>query len=312
MRSAVFVAILVSTSALLAGCSDKKDDHEDSYTCPNGTVLDLEDFPEHHNSTFNPLSKCPKTSGSGTGSGSASQAPNQLPVLKLNVTDMGGNVTNVTVLDGNLTFDATGSSDPDGQITGIAVSVTDSNTTRTASLFDAVTKTFKNATFNFDRPGIVNVTVAMVDDRAGFTVNQTKVYVNHPQVLPTQMIGLPGGGEFAVCTGSGEALLDEFYRKEFSFTVGAGATLATATATPASTLITICTPDADPLTNGCQCEMASPTAPGETTTNIPLVTPVGVGSYKVWATLPAGVPNVTVAMTVLVHYEPQAAAPAAE
>ncbi len=312
MRSAVFVAILVATSALLAGCSSKKDDdHEDAYTCPDGTVLDLEQFPDHHESTFNPLSHCPKK---GSSSNSTSLAPNVLPMLKLKVTDDGGNATNVTMLDGNLTFDATGSMDMDGQITGIAVSVTDSNTTRTASLFDATTKAFKTAKFKFDRPGVVNVTIALVDDRAGFTVNQTKVYVNHPQAIASQNIQLGGGSQLVDSTCGGMAddpsgtiqgnLYESPMYKEYPFALYEGATFVEATSTGGD--ITICSPHVE---GAFDSTPVSERGAGATTSNAALPAPVGTQSYYVSATLGPG-PGADVAVSVVVHYEPQAAAAA--
>src|ERR1051326_6714623 len=153
MRSAVFVAILVASAALLAGCSGKKEDANTShlFLCKSSTstvTLDLTKYPGYQNSTFNAASHCPGAHSSSNTT--TSQAPNVLPVLVLAIKDAGGNKTNVTMLDGNLTFDATGSHDPDGQVTGIAVTVQDSNQTRTASLFDPVKKTFKAASFRFD------------------------------------------------------------------------------------------------------------------------------------------------------------------
>ena len=310
MRSAAIVALLVSASALLAGCSDDGGHGDHAYTCPDGTQLDLEQFPDHDNETFNPLSKCPRTSGTTT----TNSTPNQLPTLTLKVTDDGGNETPVTLLDGNLTFDAAGSSDPDGSVTGIAVSVTDSNTTRTATLFDAATKSFKTATFKFDRPGVVNVTVAMVDDRAGFTVNQTKVYVNHPQDLGTKSIPLPAGDGVAdACTGDApgignQEIVEALYTKPYGFTVVPGATLveafAEASGEVGSARLTICAPDGTAISDTGTDTVAS---------NAPLPPPVGTDSYNVVAYLDTpSQPNAEVSVSVIVHYEPQDAGSAAQ
>lgn len=307
MRAAVLVALLVTSAALLAGCSGKKQDDNHSFTCPNGTTLDLEKFPDHHNATFSPVSHCPHASTSA--SNSTSEAPNQLPILKLKITD-GKNETSVTLKDGNLTFDATGSSDPDGQVTGIAVTVQDSNTTRTATLFDAAKKIFKPATFKFDRPGPVNVTVAMVDDRAGFSVNQTHVYVNHLQAKEGQVIHLPSQGGAAPAgmdpckgasgTASEGAIVDANYFKSIDFDLFAGATRVDVTAAEgASAHLTICTPDDAALGSG---DGTATTDPG-----VALPPPAGVASYSV-GVYSNDKPEMSTAMTVLVHYEPQKAA----
>jgi hypothetical protein len=304
MRTAVLVALLVTSAALMAGCSGKdEDDH--SFTCPNGSTLDLEQFPDHHNSTFNAASHCPHASTSA--SNSTSLAPNKLPVLVLKITD-GKNETNIAMLNGNLTFDASGSSDPDGSVTGIAVTIQDSNTTRTAALFDPAKKTFKPATFKFDRPGVVNVTVAMVDDRAGFTVNQTHVYVDHLQVGAPQTIQFPGSASTAYggdeCNIGQEIVGASFY-KESSFSVTNGATLieaalAKTSETNAGTIdATICSPDHAKI---------SDTSEHPVSTGGPFAAPAGIASYYVGMTMePDGGPTAVTA-TVLVHYEPGATA----
>jgi hypothetical protein len=303
MRSA-FVALLVASSALLDGCADSGDDHG-HFVCADGTEIHADEHPAV-NSTEELAKHCPKT---GTGTRSATntttQAPNVLPTLVLTVTDDLGNATLVTLLDGNLTFSAAGSSDPDGRITGIAVSVTDSNTTRTASLFDPVAGTFQSATFNFDRPGIVNVTVAMVDDRAGFVVNQSFVYVNQVVQSASQTIMLPRPvAGFADCGGSQDVIEAQFY-KEFSFPVMPGATLIQASDASSSARLTICNA-ADESLSG------APANPTQTTPGTPIPPPVGIETYYVAAHISGAAAQVVVAPLITIHYEPQEAAPAAE
>lgn len=304
MRSVVPVAILVLSSLLLAGCSGGDGDEELHYVCANGTEIHADDHPEANATKAEDLAKfCPKSSTSGSQSNTTSQAPNVPPVLVLNITDFGGNATNVVMLDGNLTFSAVGSSDSDGTIAGIAVTVTDSNTTRTATLYDAGKKEFKSATFTFDRPGVVNVTVAMVDDRAGFTVNQTHVYVNHEQVVGGANIHGPTPLPVTECDGSDPLLFSAFF-KEYSFTVVANASFIEAVATDGS--ITICGPHP---AEGEPGEVLSNTGT-EVITNpgVALPVPVGVQSYYLGAT--AGAPNTAVTATVIVHYEPDTRAAA--
>src|SRR5688572_29100225 len=162
MRS-VPVAILLSTAFLLAGCSGGDGGDELHYVCSNGTEIHADDHPEVNATKAEDLAKfCPGGSTStGSRSNTTSAAPNVPPTLVLKITNPDGEETPVTLVDGNLTFDATGSTDSDGSVAGIAVTVTDSNVTRTATLYDAAKKQFTTATFMFDRPGPVNVTVAM-------------------------------------------------------------------------------------------------------------------------------------------------------
>ena len=311
MRSAVSVAILVCTSFLLAGCGDKgKEDFD--YVCPDGVQFHSDDYPQA-NTTADLAKLCAKGGGSKTNT--TSQAPNKLPVLVLNVTDDGGNATSVTMLDGNLTFSAAGSTDPDGTIAGIAVTVTDSNTTRTATLYDAGKKQFKTATFKFDRAGVVNVTVAMVDDRAGFTVNQTHVYVNEEFVSTPQNVAANrpianfndcgGASDLPGADNSGDLMEAQFY-KEFSFPVAPGATKIEAS-DAGGVVLTICTPENVSVSGG-------PANPTMTTPDANLTAPVGTDSYYVSAYKPttSAPGGVDAAPVIIIHYEPQTDAAPAE
>jgi len=306
MRSAAFVAILVATAALLAGCSSSKKDTELLYTCPaTGTVtahVTISGSAHPSVNTTAGLAKfCP---GARSATNSTSLAPNILPVLTLVIRDQGGNKTNVTMLDGNLTFDATGSHDPDGQVTGIAVTVQDSNQTRTAALFDPVKKAFKPATFKFDRPGKVNVTVAMVDDRAGFTINQTHVYVDQSQDLGShnfQAGDLSKAGNDG-CAGfdkiPGQTATNELLSYQFSIASVPGLTQIVASWTGDADGI-ICDPSGNPVSPGG----ASP----QTTTGA-LPPPQGINGYTlvVYSTggpTPPATAN-TVTASSVVHYEP--------
>jgi hypothetical protein len=307
MRS-VPVAILLCAATLLAGCSGGGEDDELHYVCPGGMEIHQDDHPSA-NTTKDLAKFCPKSSTTGSKSNSTSQAPNVLPTLVLKVSDDGGNATVVTLLDGNLTFDATGSSDPDGSIAGIAVTVTDSNQTRTASLYDAGKKQFKSATFMFDRPGPVNVTVAMVDDRAGFTVNQTHVYVN--EILMPAGSTMHGAGAdqapiASECDSGLDPLVSPNFYKEIPFNVVEGVTWIDATVT-ADAVITICTPRPDPDTAGTP---VSPQAAGAVQSTPGAVLPKAVGTQNYYLGTYSQGPNSAVAGTITVHYEPDTRAAA--
>jgi hypothetical protein len=311
MRSVLPVAILVLTSFVLAGCSGGGDDDDLHYVCANGTEIHSDDHPEANATKADDLAKfCPgsSTSKSGSKSNSTASKPNVLPNLVLKITNDTGAETPIILLDGNLTFDATGSTDSDGTVAGIAVTVTDSNTTRTATLYDAGKKQFKPATFKFDRPGVVNVTVAMVDDRAGFTVNQTKVYVNHPQNNVNGVVQVPSNGAVPSdagdpCVGAGNTLIDSAYFKTVSIMVAQNATKIEVTSVDPAALMTICSPE--------DTVLSAVKAKGfvETTAGIALPPPAGITSYKV-GMFSADKPQMSTEVNIVVHYEPQAAAAA--
>jgi hypothetical protein len=307
MRVAVSVAILVSASFLLAGCSKSGEGDELHYQCPGGVEIHQDDHPSA-NTTTDLAKFCPRSSTSGSKSNSTTSAPNKLPTLVLKITDMDGAESPVTLLDGNLTFDATGSTDSDGSIAGIAVTVTDSNTTRTGTLYDAAKKQFNKVTFRFDRAGVVNVTVAMVDDRAGFTVNQTHVYVNTEQHVGVSTVNFPMGNQLPTgadeCDG-GDPLVDAQYFTPVSFDVSAGATRIDATSVSPDAVLTICKPEGESAHTP-----VSPQATHEVTTDpgVELPAPIGIAHYQVGVYNGGTSPQMPNAMVVVVHYEPQTAA----
>jgi hypothetical protein len=301
MRS-VPVAILLLASFVLAGCAGGGDDDHIHYQCPGGgPEIHGEDHPSA-NTTADLAKFCPSTGTGGSATSTTTQAPNIPPVLVVKTFDSMGNETKVTLLRGNLTFSAEGSSDPDGEISGIAVTVTDSNQTRTASLYDAVSRQFKTATFTFDRPGVVNVTVAMVDDRAGFTVNQSHVYVNHLQTLGPQSILLPGG----IGGNCDEAdLTNAQYYKPMDFTVAANASFIEATITSGSGTLTICSPPPEPR--------AISNTGSSVVTNEGEALPAAVGTQSYFVGVkrsPSASTSSDITISVLVHYEPREAAAA--
>lgn len=318
---ALLVAVIVFIAAL-AGCSGKKgEDHDHlTYTCTNGKVISAEDYEgaiADENITVDFLkTKCPKGTGSGTGgngTGTTNAVPNKLPVLKMNVTDAGGNATMVTMLKGNLTFSAAGSTDSDGTISAIAISVTDSNTTRTKSLYNPVTKTFTPVMFSFDRAGPVNVSVQMVDDRAGFNGSLFKVYVNQMQTVgKAGMSANPSPQLTDPCTGASGSLGDPGPIVDGQYFGTATVTIAAAPsfieARPATrTQVTICDPDYKPISTPVKSDKPVTTNNGD----VPLPLPTsGVKGYSVGMYATTGTPNTAVSVLVIVHYEPRPAAAA--
>lgn len=312
MRVAFLAASLILVAAL-AGCAGKDKDTDFHVTCADGTELHSEDF---SNVTTNAdlLKKCPGATVTRTTTTSTPSAPNVLPVPALEVSD-NGTVTRVTLIGGNLTFDASNSTDADGNITGVAVSVTDSNQTRTASLYDPVKKQFKTATFKFDRPGAVTVTLAVVDDRAGFATNVSKVYVNEQIAkggasitLPEAALAEEGSPLHDVCLGasasplgtSGPVVDSQYFARE-SIPLQANATFIEVVSEE-DVVMTICNPEGTPVSD----ELVE----GTVVSNQPIPLPAsGTDNYEV--AFYATAPGATTAVTITVHYEPAAAQPAA-
>lgn len=317
-RMRVLLVAAIVLIAALAGCSGKKGGHDElHYTCPDGTVIHGDDYEGVlENITTDFLkTKCPKAGGVGSKTNTTNSAPNVLPVLKLNITDAGGNATNVTLKDGNLTFDATGSFDPDGVLSAIAISVKDSNQTRTKPLYDLASKKFSPATFKFDRVGPVNVSIAMVDDRAGFNTTTLQVFVNEMQHLGGDDIvggGGSGGPAADACKGAsgvsgplGGTIFDSYYFKAPGFNVVAGAQFIEAI--PGSNnLVTIC----DPAGNAISSPVRSD-APVTSTNTEPLAPPPATDSYYIGIYAKPSPGQVETSVDVIIHYEPRPAAAAA-
>ncbi len=300
MRFASLAVALGAAVMALSGCFGGSDGHEhEEFTCPDGTILDLADIEGHDDEGFDPLDECPNTAPSPTTT--TPPTPNELPVLVLTVTDDLGNATSVTILGGNLTFSAAGSSDPDGTLVGAAIVVQDSNQTRAAPLF--ANGKFVPVTFGFDRPGVVNVTVNLIDDRAGFTVNQTQVFVNHPQAPDSfgmKLIGPPVASADDCAGPAGNDILDSNYYKEFSFDVAAGATYVEATVAAGSASIAICGPD--------RVAMSAAGSGTVVSSNNGTLAPAPGAETPYFVAALSGAPNQSVAVTILVHYEPRPAA----
>jgi hypothetical protein len=320
MRVALPVVLLLTLT--FAGCfggggggGGDDDEHED-YECPDGTTINPQDFPDHDNETFDIADHCPEDGGNGNGTnGNGNGTQNVAPELVLTIFDApGGNVTNVTsVTDevgSQLTFSADGSSDSDGQISGIAVTVDDGNRSQTKSLY--ANGQFTPATFDFDRPGIVNVTAAMVDDKAAFDIIETQVYVNHVVVKESREhnIGHPSHMATACAgpnTGGQTGAVDNLYSDDAAgFSVQANASFIEVsrvlTGTSPSSVYAICTPEKTAIS-------PSFNTAGPNVSNNAEPLPASA-NYFIFTVHRSGAQTLAT-YTITVHYEPMAPAPAA-
>ncbi len=322
MRFASLLVVVVVLGAALAGCTKKGgDDHDHTYTCANGTELDLEDFPDHDDATFDAEAHCTST-GTGTGTRTTTTAAprvNIKPTLVINITNSTGVPAIVTLLDGSLTFSVVGSTDADGAITGAAVSVQDSNTTRTRSLYNPTTKALIPATLIFDTAGVVNVTFVIIDDFAGVNSTTTKVYVNTITQATWDPMGYLVGDSLTTTTwpdnclspthveGSSQEVTDSAASATTSISVKSNASYVVVREVTGNVRMVICTPAAPGPTTAI-----SPAADARAVTDAGVVFVKSEGYYvRLVALAPPPTPPLTdlITVSIEVHYEPRPAAP---
>ncbi len=288
-----FVLATLVLSLALAGCGGNSDDSASSTT--SGQCLSTED---------DGSAACTTTSTSTT-----PPAPNVPPVLTYAIT-VGAVATNVTTVGTNVTIEATGSSDPDGDgLSVIVAGAEDSNQTYLPQFlyFDGE---FAKATFQFKTPGVVNITIAAVDKRNDSTVAHTNVFVNEqsivsniqamPLVAPTQSQA-PQPTTCKGPTAGAAAAIDTASSYQGTFRVAAGAKYVVAKVTGGTANIALCD------SAGVAISSASGTGTEVTSTKGTVFTvPTGTASYfvEVYNTKA----NTAVGenkVEVTVHYEPQ-------
>lgn len=290
MRGLPIVAVLLVGALLLSGCSSKGD----------GTT------------TSSPTTSGTRTGGTGTRTTTnttTAPAPNIPPIVVLKVSNATGAATNVTFVGGSLTFDASGSRDPDGDgLSAIAISAQDSNQTYKAGVLYSA-GAFRTVTYKFDRPGIVNVTVSGIDVRGNLTTLAAKVYVNERINVTSQMIAVPSADGVPSaptdCTGPGStqgipsgSVLDSSSFDRQPFNVAKGVQSIVATWVSGDGAFAICGPDGKAASG-----VGDSATPAQTTGA--LASPKGTESYTIGFT--ANTPQAKVMVQVVVHYEPKAA-----
>lgn len=155
-------------------------------------------------------------------------APNELPVPALTMTDGDGNVLgpNSFITPGmNITFSAVGSSDPDGTIDLIGLTVADTNSTRNTQLLQG--GNFVDAIYVFDHVGPVNVTLRVLDDRGEGTVLNAMAYVNAQFSASGNIPQNFALDDASSCSppddSTGQTLTNDLHWHEVGFSVNAGA-----------------------------------------------------------------------------------------
>ncbi len=178
----------------------------------------------------------------------APPTPNVLPTAMLTVTDAAGNAMNrstYVVVGDMLTFSAAGSSDADGNITLIGLSVADGSGVRTASLYD--NGTFVDVTLQMNASGPVRALISVLDDDAGANTSAVMTAVNEVLTETLSFDGATPSGSADACEAPGASsgappLVTNAYALPETFAVTADAHWISAKITAGEGEIAICGP----------------------------------------------------------------------
>lgn len=297
MRAMLVLSLCVLLSAVLAGCSGSSDTSSTPAT------------------STHPVTTPPHPTGTGLPP-SNSTVPNKPPVAVLKVTN-GSNATRVVMAGGKLTFDGSGSSDPDGKLVNAAIQVVQANQTLSTgpvqSLYESGAWT--PATFNLTFAGPALVIFNVLDDQGAVTTNVSKVYVDKAGALfnhsfsvdaqvgtlntPSTCKGASGNSAAGGTLGGSNQLVDQQYFITDSVTIPANVTYVTGQVAAGSADIVFCNAASEALSND-----------GSTfTTTAGKAIPPGssyfIGIYSTGPTPPASSNAVSVGYTL--HFEPQPA-----
>lgn len=297
MRAAAFLALALASMAL-AGCSS---DEETDHPCGAGHV------DEH----------CPSPSPTSSGTTpppTTSAPPNKPPVISLKVL-ANGTVGNVTTVGGSLTFDASGSSDADGEIVDAAITLIMANQTAGGVAPRSLMSNgaFVPVTYTLGAAGPARVSVAVVDSEGDIVILDTFAYVN--EVKDAGTFGFKAkaaeGSDPTKCKGTLEQTVpagqgtgpavaaDEAYFHRYNFIVPAGASFIEAKVQAGASLIAICSAEALAL---------SPAGSTNVTTSAGTEVAAGTDYYVAVFSNANPTPPATaqdVAIQVTIHFEPR-------
>lgn len=315
MQAKNFLLMLTLTIVSLSGCFGSDDGPEpcEEHTHDDGTVESHGDCENggdeachddiEHNATEADHCDGHGSEGNGEDNGTTEPpAPNQLPIPVLTMTTEDG-----TVLDDfsaitpemTITFSAVGSSDPDGSIDLIGLTVKDANSTRNTQLM--VDGDFVDAVFKFDHVGVVNVTMRVLDDRGEGVVLNDNAYVNEVETgsaarlaQDSQLLHDPeGSGCEATLAVTGTPLIWSKFAEKQTFNVNNGAQWVDVAASGVHA-VAICTEAGDELGSG------SDSAQSDGVTALPAGT-------QYYVLLHPDASADAVEWTITVHYEPKQA-----
>ena len=302
MRAAIAVGCLVLASAL-AGCGAKQ------ATCPDaqGNETDCghgESSPTRSSTGGFPHTDCMDASGRVVSctTSTSKGPPNVPPVVVIKVTDANGTATNVTRVGGTLFFDASASTDADGDgLSAIAMVAVDSNGTLPPLVLYSK-GAFKSGNYTFTHAGVVNVTASGIDARGDVTTVRLQVFIDS-RVVVGETFQFSAAEPDAVasaksCKGpSGQAPADSLVWTKDSFDLENGTTYVTATIISGKGEIALCAPDGTAVSDESTSTVTS-------TAGTFFTHAAGVAGYYV--SVYSGAAQQKVPVEVVVHYEPQA------
>lgn len=325
MRWNGFLLASVFVFVTLSGCSDKDDgddaDKLNSLECPeddlgsldvpagdaddsdNGTAVDdlngtlalLRGRQQAENGTDEAGEEVLQTTSADACPEDVADVSTVPPVADLVMTADDGTVQNGTTFiltDQNVTFSAAGSSD-DGTIQLAALTVTDSNSTRTVQLYDGG---FQDVTLPFAHEGPVNVTLRVLDDAGEVDLVESMLYVNRLHSLTIAVdAALPAGHSADACDFPDDtaSVVWQPFMDRTKFIVNSGAMWISAEMTSGSGEYALCDPGHAPLTEASSSAV-------ETARDGSPLTPSP--QYAVFGVSTGGVDDLT--FDVMVHYEP--------
>lgn len=298
MRTVTLLAMMALMTVSLSGClgfgdDDPKDEDEHG---------DDHDHCDGSDALNHSAEECPDDDQDGDDGNETEEppAPNELPTAVLTMTGPDGvlNATSHVLPGANVTFSAAGSSDPDGEVALAGLTVTDSNGTRTAQLFQD--GAFANATFQFGSVGPVNVTIRVLDDDGEGVIRVGSFAVND-LVQKTEEFTTPAPtGSADDCeppaSGTVPPLATNNFAAKSTFSVQRGAQWIEATVTSGDASIAICSPDGEALSGAGSDSVAT-----EDDTNSTLAV-----NAQYYVMVLAGGSGGEVGIDILVHYEPKA------
>ncbi len=174
--------------------------------------------------------------------------PNVLPDAVLTMTDADGRALDAStfvLVGSNITFSAAGSSDPDGSIAAVGLSIADGSGERTAQLY--ANGTFVDVTLPFDTAGPVNVTISVLDNAGEGVIRKAMTAVNEVFSATLSFEGPAPSGSADACEAPGASsgvpgLVTNNYALKSMVSVGKGAHWISATIADGSGEIAICAP----------------------------------------------------------------------
>lgn len=252
-----------------------------------------ETLPTENNETYNPEIA---ESGATDCPGDVPVGPNELPIPVLALSSNGVVLDDFTAIypGDSILFSAVGTSDPDGEVDLIGLTVKDANSTRNVNLMED--GAFVDATLVFDHVGPINLTMRVLDDRGEGVVLHRTAAVNLVVEDTAETVVAVPADDVADCepaeSGTSQTLTnsEHWYAKTFSVTAD---TRWISVTTSGDQSVGICSPDGTSLATGTGSAMTADQT-----------WPAGI-DYRVVAT-PAGA-NESFTVRIEVHYEAQPA-----